>query len=76
MVDIFHPIAVVEAHLWMPGQGSVERVPSCRFLRLGSLGIPTWWVDVVDYEALPQFLKATTNYYAASFRNARAKPQP
>ncbi|HXO29660.1 MAG TPA: hypothetical protein VOA80_20075 [Thermoanaerobaculia bacterium] len=74
MVDIFHPIAVVEAHLWMPVGSSVERVPSCRFLQLGSLGTPTWWVDIVDYEALPQFLKATTNYYAVSLRSVRAKP--
>jgi len=74
MVDLFHPILVVEAPLWISAQKKVSRINWCRLEQRDVTGHADWWFDVVSMDNAKDYLAGITRYYDSALHRARAKP--
>jgi hypothetical protein len=71
-VDVFHPVIVIEANLWIVGKTSLASIDACRFHQLDSLGSVIWWCDVVHRPSFDSFVKTASEHYGRFYRARRA----
>jgi len=72
-VDLYHPILVIDAPLWLVKKGELSEIKWCRFQQLDTHGRAEWWFDVVHSGHFNKFVQDLTKYYVARFKSARAK---
>ena len=73
MLDIYHPVAVIDSMLWFTDGVKINEVDWCRFVQLSENGQVTFWFDVVNHSYFKKYLKEITDYYKTSFREHRLK---
>lgn len=72
-VHLYHPIVVVSASLWALNDGDLSELPWCRFHRLDKDGLMSDWYDVVQSDALDDYLRLVTKHYDRGMEKANAK---
>ena len=70
-LDVFHPIVVLEAPLWVLDSNRLKPVTWCR-LHWNAGGYSERWVDVVSRKEFGSFLERITRHYDGRLRMARA----
>lgn len=74
LVDLYHPIVVIDAPLWEVRDGELRSIRWCRFQQLETHGQSEWWFDVVHSDHFEKFAGELTRYYDKRYERARAKP--
>ena len=69
-VDVFHPIIVIDANLWVVDQQSLTPITSCRFHQINHTGMVGWWCDVVNTAAFPSYIDTISQYYTSAFHKS------
>lgn len=72
-VELFHPVVVIDAPLWLAEEGAVKDISWCRFEQQATRGISDWWFDVVHSSYFDQYSKELTEYYQKQFKRVRAR---
>lgn len=73
MVDIWHPIVVLDAAIWRMCKNQLRR---CEWFRFGEIEVSaddSWWCDVVEKAAYKKYLFNLTKSYVGKCRQARLK---
>jgi hypothetical protein len=73
MIDLYHPVVVIESPLWVVEEPALKRVESCRLLRRGQRGEVDAWFDVVSRANLESYLRLITRHYSQCLRRGRAR---
>ncbi len=76
VVDVVHPIVVLDAQLWLVGTNGVREVPWCRLLQLNTRGSTQSWCDVVNRRNFSSYAAAATLHYARFFRRRGFRREP
>ncbi len=66
-VEMYYPIVVIDATLWMAEADIVTEVPYCRFAEFG-ISEEDWWVDVVNAKHFEKYIKKITKQYDYTFK--------
>jgi hypothetical protein len=73
-VDTFHPIILIDSHLWLSREGrQPRRITTCRFYQLSAIGGVEWWCDIVHSSVFEQFARELSGFYARFFRQQGAR---
>jgi hypothetical protein len=73
MIDLYHPVVVIESPLWVIEELTLKRVESCRLVRRGQAGTADTWFDVVSRTNLEAYLSLVSQHYSRLLRRARAR---
>lgn len=71
VIDLFHPVLVLDAQLWIAGDEGLHTVPWCRFIRHAAHE-DVWWFDIVNSSACSDYLDMITLHYSQYYRKKRA----
>lgn len=72
-VDIYHPVVVIDAPLWLIQNEKIKSIEWCRFVQVDPYGLSEWWVDVVNTLYFEKFAKEISSYYNRKFRKIKSK---
>jgi hypothetical protein len=76
IIQIFHPVVVVDAKLWMVRAGTLEQVPTCRFIQRSASDEEITWYDIVSRGEFDSYAKNMTKYYEHEFSSIGCDPEP
>lgn len=74
--ELYHPIVVIDAPLWIVEHGKLESIKWCRFEQLNTRGESERWFDVVHFPHFEAFAEDLTKHYEREFKKQRAKYWP
>lgn len=72
LIDIYHPVVVIDANLWITDKGNLQDIEWCRFEQLGINHSLEWWFDVVHASYFDEYARKITREYQKKFRKVRA----
>jgi hypothetical protein len=72
-LDLYHPIQITDACLWLVQDGKLQKIDWCRFVQTNAYGGGEWWFDVVNSNAFEKYASQMTRHYHQAFRKAKAK---
>ena len=76
VIQIFHPVVVVDAKLWMVRADELEQVPTCRFIQRSASDEEVTWYDVVSRVEFDSYAKTMSKYYEQEFAAIGCDPEP
>jgi len=62
-IDIYHPIIVTDAQIWMSNNDQLQRINKFRFSETGLMASMKWWYDVVSSEYISEYISNICEYY-------------
>jgi hypothetical protein len=66
LIDLYHPILIVESSLWRLKAASLISLPWCRFVHASLPGATDWWIDVVSADHMTEYFDSLTRYYRSA----------
>lgn len=71
-LELYHPVHVTDAMLWLVDGKQLQPLDWCRFIRLNTYGHPEWWFDVVNSDHVEKYVTQITGYYKKQFKKVKA----
>jgi hypothetical protein len=73
LVRLFHPIIVLDAHMWLIKDQKLEALQWCRFAQHNVLGDTRRWFDIVSQQYYPTYISRLTKHYENEFKKVDAE---
>jgi len=73
MINLYHPIVVIDSALWAIKDSKLERIKWCRLEQRTLNGKEDWWCDVVQSDSFQEYVVVLTKHYKEQLLDEKAK---
>ncbi len=73
LINLYHPIVVIDCALWSVKDSKPKPIQWCRLKQSNLDDFSDWWFDVVSYDYFDQYITELTSFYNSQLMGLGAK---